>query len=70
MLKIEPVSPADLPVIERFIAALYDVERHLDPRLSPGIELAADGLKRMLNVVALDSPAAVVYIIPSVQSQG
>ena len=40
MLEIEPYGPADLPVIEQFIAA----ERELDPRLSPGIELAADGL--------------------------
>jgi GNAT superfamily N-acetyltransferase len=52
MLEIEPSGPADLPLIEGFIAALYDAERQLDPRLSPGIELAAGGLKRMLIDVA------------------
>ena len=52
MLEIEPARPADLPVIEGFIAALYDAERQLDPRLSPGIELAAVGLKRMLSDIA------------------
>lgn len=52
MLEIEPCRPADLPAMERFIAALYDAERQLDPRLSPGIDLAADGLKRMLSDVA------------------
>jgi GNAT superfamily N-acetyltransferase len=39
-------------VIERFIAALYDAERELDARLSPGVELAASGLKQMLDDVA------------------
>jgi GNAT superfamily N-acetyltransferase len=52
MLEIEPYRPADLPVIERFIATLHDAERQLDPRLSPGIELAADGLQRMLSDAA------------------
>jgi GNAT superfamily N-acetyltransferase len=52
MLEIGPHHPADLPVIERFIAALYDAERELDSLLSPGEELAADGLKRMLSDVA------------------
>jgi GNAT superfamily N-acetyltransferase len=54
MLEFEPYHPADLPVIEQFIAALYDAERELDPRLSPGIELAADGLMQMLSDVADD----------------
>lgn len=52
MLEIEPFVPTDLPVIERFIGALYDAEQRLDPRLSPGTELAAGGLKRMLRDVA------------------
>jgi GNAT superfamily N-acetyltransferase len=52
MLQIEPYRPADLPVIERFIAALYDAERELDARLSPGVELSANGLKQMLDDVA------------------
>ena len=52
MIELEPYRPADLPVIEGFIAGLYDAERELDARLSPGVELAADGLKRMLSDVS------------------
>jgi GNAT superfamily N-acetyltransferase len=52
MLEIGPHRPADLPVIERFIAALHNAERELDSFLSPGDELAADGLKRMLSDIA------------------
>jgi ribosomal protein S18 acetylase RimI-like enzyme len=52
MIEIEPYRPADLPIIEAFIADLHDAEGLLTPSLSPGIELAADGLKQMLGDVA------------------
>jgi GNAT superfamily N-acetyltransferase len=52
MIAIAAYQPVDLPTIERFIAALHDDERKLDPRLSPGVELASGGLQQMLNDVA------------------
>jgi hypothetical protein len=51
-LEIGSHRPPDLPVIERFIVALYNAERELDSFHSPGDELAADGLNRMLRDVA------------------
>jgi hypothetical protein len=37
VLEIGPCRPADLPVIEAFIAGLHDAERKLLPVLSPAL---------------------------------
>ena len=52
MIEIEPYRPEDLPIIESFIAGLHDAERELLPQLSPGSELAANGLRQMLADVS------------------
>jgi aminoglycoside 3-N-acetyltransferase I len=54
MLEIQPYATADLPVIEAFIKALHDAERELMPILSPGSELAAAGLRQMLDDTSAD----------------
>jgi hypothetical protein len=38
-LRLGHTTPRNLPVIEQFIAALYDAERELDSFLSPGANL-------------------------------
>jgi hypothetical protein len=49
VIEIEPYCAEDLPIIEAFIAGLHDAERELDARLTPGAELAAGGIERMLS---------------------
>jgi GNAT superfamily N-acetyltransferase len=60
MLQIEPYTIADLPAIEAFIAALHDTERELMPILSPGAELAAAGVRQMLQDISADKGTALL----------
>lgn len=58
--QIEPDTIADLPAIEAFIAALHDTERELMPILSPGAELAAAGVRQMLQDISADKGTALL----------
>jgi len=60
MFEIERYTTPDLPMIESFIAALHDAERQLIPILSPGAELAAAEVRRMLDEISDDKGLALV----------
>ncbi len=51
MIEIVPFTPADLPVIIDFVAAIQDHERALAPVLKPGAEIGADYAASLLEHV-------------------